>query len=58
MRSKIAAWDNIAASLVAPKALGNGTGFVTIRNGMGAPYEILFRTLTMNLNTERKLIGK
>jgi hypothetical protein len=46
MRSKIAAWDNIAASLVAPKALGNGMGFVTIRYGIGAPYEFQFRTLT------------
>jgi len=30
MRSRIAACDNMAVSLVAPKALGNGIGFVTL----------------------------
>jgi hypothetical protein len=41
IRSKIAACDNIAASLVAPKALGNGIGFVTLLYGIPAPWNQL-----------------
>src|SRR5262245_27403767 len=37
MRSKIAACDNTAASLVAPNARGNGIGLVTLLYGIVAP---------------------
>jgi hypothetical protein len=36
MRSKMAACDKMAVSLVAPKALGNGIGFVTLLYGIPA----------------------
>ena len=52
IRSKIAACDNMAASLVAPKARGNGIGLVTVLYGIVAPYEFT----STNLPTRPRLL--